>query len=835
MHRVFALTPHGGLYMSKLFSEYDTVSDDQAIPSPEEQLNIINALKTAPRPETYWYLISSSWTSRWVDFCRGQLKEGEVVGPICLRDLIHPDSGDIGFVCLKDGLVYERDFSAVPETLWNYLKKWYGLAPKTRPIVRPVIFDERGPEIDLPTIQYRLDKGPLKMMAILSDSTVSDLKQLFQKHLGDDDRDPRTFYSSSEEIYHEAHSFHIQREGQIRKSLGLEFDDVPLKDLDLFNTTAVLLVMKNIDFVNNDIDDDGPARERWPQVRFDSKSGLWGIYNLGNTCFMNSALQCLSNCKPLTLFFLEGHHLAQLNRENPLGTGGILAEAYGHLLRELWSCSKSSTINGHSLRSNDTAVDPSRFKAMLGRFESRFLGYHQQDSQEFLSALLDRIHEDVNRVHEKPYIELPDYEGQEEHLFAQESWNLHVKRNDSIIVDNFHGQFRSRVKCLTCGHSSLTFDPFLFLSLPIPAEKESLVEVQLIKGASVIPMRFALEKSQRRVADLLAMISKETQIPKESLVAAEIYNHEVYRTFNDDHNIDLLRGSVDDFYVYHVEGPHSRWVSFRLKDSSGFLPSYVGFPLIISYTEDHEIMDRIQQLLRLIFAMTESSLDVDLFEWESIAKIEKDLIIGPECRFGGYLVTFNEDYLEKQLHLDVHSILDSLNSRSKAVESHQYSRLRYTNASLKHCIDLFTEEEHLSGMELWYCPKCKEHRHATKKMDLWRLPNILILHLKRFSYGHRGEKIRANIEFPLENLDLSSYLPKHPENDHEQPIYDLFAVSHHFGGLGGGHYTASAKNFFNNQWYNFDDSHASLISFSPSSAGESAYLLCYQRKSSSLE
>ncbi|XP_011409062.2 PREDICTED: ubiquitin carboxyl-terminal hydrolase 15-like [Amphimedon queenslandica] len=142
-------------------------------------------------------------------------------------------------------------------------------------------------------------------------------------------------------------------------------------------------------------------------------------------------------------------------------------------------------------------------------------------------------------------------------------------------------------------------------------------------------------------------------------------------------------------------------------------------------------------------------------------------------------------------------------------------------------MDLFVNKEVLGEDDAWYCPQCKEHVQASKKFDLWKMPEILVIHLKRFSYNrYFRNKIESKVEFPLENLDLSKYVVNEEE---PQPLYDLFAVSNHFGGLGGGHYTAYAKNKDNGKWYSFDDSHVSEAS-ADSICSSASYLLFYQRK-----
>mmetsp|Transcript_6564 Transcript_6564/g.11531 ORF Transcript_6564/g.11531 Transcript_6564/m.11531 type:complete len:553 (-) Transcript_6564:99-1757(-) len=127
---------------------------------------------------------------------------------------------------------------------------------------------------------------------------------------------------------------------------------------------------------------------------------------------------------------------------------------------------------------------------------------------------------------------------------------------------------------------------------------------------------------------------------------------------------------------------------------------------------------------------------------------------------------------------------------------------------LSSCLDLFTVQEQLSEQEAWYCPRCKEHKCAFKKMDIWSAPPILVLHFKRFSVDASSfwtEKLETAVKFPLE-LDISKYVL----NPGKVNTYSLAAVSNHFGGMGGGHYTAYGRND-NGKWFEFDDSAVSEV------------------------
>jgi ubiquitin carboxyl-terminal hydrolase 4/11/15 len=130
----------------------------------------------------------------------------------------------------------------------------------------------------------------------------------------------------------------------------------------------------------------------------------------------------------------------------------------------------------------------------------------------------------------------------------------------------------------------------------------------------------------------------------------------------------------------------------------------------------------------------------------------------------------------------------------------------YKEIDITMCLDKFVEREAMPEEETWYCPKCKQHKAPFKKFDIWAAPEILIIQLKRFqfipgSYFVHREKINDQVVFPERGLDLGPYLQGQGQGaELPPPIYDLFAVSEHSGGLGGGHYTAICKTPGTEDW-----------------------------------
>ena len=145
--------------------------------------------------------------------------------------------------------------------------------------------------------------------------------------------------------------------------------------------------------------------------------------------------------------------------------------------------------------------------------------------------------------------------------------------------------------------------------------------------------------------------------------------------------------------------------------------------------------------------------------------------------------------------------------------------------TLEKCLKKFAKEEQLEEGDEWYCSKCKNHVLAKKKIELYYLPKILIICFKRFiKESYRWDKNEDNVEFPIDNFDMKNFVIG-PDKDHS--VYDLFAVSQHYGSTGFGHYTAVCRN--DGKWFSYDDS--SCHETNPRSClSSAAYVLFYRRQ-----
>ena len=644
-----------------------------------------------------------------------------------------------------------------------------------------------------------------------------------------------------------------------------------------------------------------------------SNHGLCGSYNLGNTCFMNSSIACLSNCIELTCYFLSGEYKNEINKHNKLGLGGALAESWGNLINNYWV-------------GVDPVGDPSDFKETFGHKIKRFSGFSQQDSNEFIDLFLDLLNEDLNFISKKEYIELNSKkESETDEQCSKRFWDNYLKRNDSIITDLFCGQIKSTLKCPQCGFINITFDPFNTLNLNIPKRKTNdcfskynifyIPKYYLRKPLKIVC--YNLNK-KATFKDWVRNLKNDTEfnyygkidkmflteVSKETKILEEYINEEDNKMF-EDFNYDYY------YYFAHdiINANENKYIPVYYKEEKGFSV----FPRIIMVTEEDTFDDFRKKiyfnLRKLILSpFTENFdeknyLDEKIKEYISDFDIEDELILGlinneyiklfkknineiiqnfiDDLPFNLYLQNnsiFVKDKIDiinknnftslpkefqeltniSSINAPIKNLLEILeeknykiilefNTKSKYInkilfklntcltyqinyineekEEEKNSEFANGKITLKKCLNLFSSEEKLKPGDEWNCPKCEQQVLPNKKMELYYTPKILIICFKRFiKHYYYWERNDENIFFPINDFNMEEFIVG-PDKSHS--VYDLFAVSQHYGGTGYGHYTAICKNF--GKWYSYDDN--SVQEVEPEKANTSdAYVLFYRRK-----
>ncbi|KAK3578660.1 hypothetical protein CHS0354_002964 [Potamilus streckersoni] len=934
------------------------------VPDLETQKkDIDNLLKLSLRKGDIWYLIDNKWFKQWKKYIgydswdsQSAGEESANPGPIDNRNMFKENTLVEGQMPkLKEHMIDDIDYILVPEEAWNKLVGWYGLTEGQEPIARKVIqhgLFVRNCKVEVYYLDLKLCENSHPENQILKQFSRTDTIDDVEKEMR------RTFNIAEKKEVRLWNRYTTNTYEQLTKP------ENTLQDAGLYHGQVIVIELKNDDGTwprqaksasaynnsgslrsgnsyNSSSSFDSGYNGGYSYEGRSSRQGLCGLSNLGNTCFMNSAIQCMSNVPLLTKYFLSKKWMDEINEENPLGMHGEIARSYAELVQIMWSGKSSYTA-------------PRNFKYAVGHFAPQFSGYQQHDCQELMAFLLDGLHEDLNRIRKKPYVEMKDADGRPDQLVASEAWSIYKQRNDSIIVDIFHGLYKSTVHCPECSKISVTFDPFCYLSLPLPVKKERQIDVFWVPlNPLEQPVQFKLTVPKMgSVTDMCSVLAEYVQVEPEYMMVTDVYSFRFHKFFARDESLSHIMDR-DDIFIYElpipsVDDPDQLILPIYLREqrSKSNYQQYqsyqlFGQPLLLtvqrkncSYNQLYNlVLQRLQRFVRVppetdrwwieektpttsknhveeegskaTFAnrngskngegnnsnsaetkteeeknnqgepsTSDTGMEVSNCEDSSnnITDEEKcsDFINGsdqtsensedcvrtdnfkPPRLFKFTLVnSYGNADMDYKLNDDGKPL--KLNSRSYvAVDWNPVARKRFYNESaaegfiqhetmkmkpqkkqviqINDCLELFTTTEKLGQNDPWYCPKCEKHQQATKKFDIWSLPDVLIIHLKRFSYDrYWRDKIDTLVEFPTRGLDMRKYVI----GDNSGPLlYDLIAVANHFGGLGGGHYTAYGKNCEDGKWYYFDDSSVSEAT-DESSVTKAAYVLVYMKQNTS--
>ena len=650
----------------------------------------------------------------------------------------------------------------------------------------------------------------------------------------------------------------------------------------------------------------------------ESTHGLCGGKNLGNTCFMNSSIACISNCTELTYYFLSGDYIKDINKENKLGMGGKLAMSWGALLQQYW-VEKTRVGN------------PAEFKKTLGDKVKMFRGFGQQDSNEFMNFFIDYLNEDLNGTTQKPYIELDSKkEDESDEECSKRFWESNLTRNDSVITDLFCGQYKSTIVCPDCGNINITFDPFNTLTLSLVNKSNEsdkanedyeyidefhifyvpkysirkpvrIIIKNIIKNANLdelfkalgnkrdfiykdlINELFYIKISNSKLVDFIEDISEIEDHTDDFIfsydVLDELENIKIPIYFKNSEFPRVVSGTEDmtleelrkKIYLNIRKYIYSPLVSIEEQKDKDTLSQEIQNYLHNMNIKDDKIIQMIEDEYKTLFNpenkdekiknninnfLNDIPFNIYLQEKNSDKKIviiDKNNFFKISEELSNLLGinSFEDTFSEKLSLLDNYEIYVDFNTNSKYINNKEMklnsclvyktdfknvkikkkknnkniSTSNHSTITLGDCLKNFSKEEKLEAGNEWYCPKCKKHTLATKKMELYYLPKILIICFKRFMReSYRWRKNEQLVDFPINNLNMGDYMIG-PDKDHSK--YNLFAVSQHYGSTAFGHYTAVCKNF--NKWYSYNDS--SVHPCSENDARSSAaYVLFYRRE-----
>lgn len=711
---------------------------------------------------------------------------------------------------LRRDIVEGVDYIIVTKPTWHQLKQYYGGGPDIGVHVAYNPLKKQNVAITKNIGIYVLYKGQLKLFPVTTYENVKYLKDEALKCFETTDKslDLYEYYNNT-----------------IGEKL---LDDKLLCEYSVTNNQKLMLSTGAVQ------KSEESGLFSFFQSNVSCTPGTTGLNNIGNTCFLNSTLQCLMHIEPLIKYFLKTQWQMEISQSNPLSNNGELATAFFKLL-QISQSGKSLTYT------------PSDMRKAIIRHAPNFDGYAQQDAHEVLLYILDGIHEDLNRILNKPTTGAVEGDGTNDAETAVKAWSVYKQRNDSIIVDLFQGQLKSHLKCPNCHSDTVVFDPFVSLSLPVPQKKvlspgfifvpadpkkpRKLMQFNIDNTWSPLMTKRFIQKSEggRQLNLIFAAIDHQfTEVT---------YSLAPYRTPSTHYMYALEIPSTDKLYApVFLKEREKGWIWDGDKPIAG--PFLVPIPK--SSPSEKELNDAISDYFSYLFDPENPDIQINYdqneqtrLSWRPLKDNKKkfEIVIRSGLFESGTFapclrmtcltrrcvdVIVNPTWMTKEAGFKYSLFVPP---RIKDVEPPEEEK----SFSVERCLDMFAEELTLDDQNEWYCPKCKKFVQASKKMDVWKAPQILIIHLKRFAQsGGYFTKTETEIQYP-DVLDMSRWIVG-PQSG--STSYKLVAVSEHHGWIGSGHYTAHA--LVGDQWYFFNDSTVTKCTGNEAHS-RNAYILFYAR------
>ncbi|KAJ1408048.1 hypothetical protein B484DRAFT_456427 [Ochromonadaceae sp. CCMP2298] len=571
-----------------------------------------------------------------------------------------------------------------------------------------------------------------------------------------------------------------------------------------------------------------------------------GLENLGNTCFMNAALQCLLHIEPLVAFFLQGNIEEHLNLASP--KKGNLALSFAQLVRDVYRQRAHSSVSPTSLQRAVCVHAP------------YLMDLQQQDSQEFLRFLLDGIAEDLCRKHSNR--DAGAAQGQASRrgggvllpMLPQISPTTKVAGGGKGAVGGAEGfaegDLESSVSSMAAQPSSSP-QPQARLTLSQPATTLTSRTLPRSHTQRLREEALSLRDASPEASSALPPLRSSNQEAGDWETGRGALGRGVPQRERSRRVDAVLRGAdeavalSDSEQETAAEGAGGRRQPQGRAAGQGTARGAAGAIGVGGTADPFPGATPAQR--RVLLAQKESTE-----QWVRYLRLNDsvitDMFAGQlqstvECLTCGHRSSTYDPFLD----LSVPIYRDSDANQAKGFLGslrHSVAGAGDGKSTLEKCLEKFTMGEVLDNDNMYLCEKCSTKRKSIKTLSIYKTPQLLVVHIKRFRYSSsksRGScRDSTDVHFPMEGLDLEPYVsadlpPRALEGGggRPAPVYDLVGVCNHHGGINSGHYIAHADTSGGGsqqrRWMCFNDSRVSIAN--PSQiAGPTAYVLFYKMR-----